>query len=45
MKELALQLPGYGFEKHVGYGTVTHYTALRQLGLTTEHRRLFLRNR
>ena len=41
MKELAKKYPGYGFEKHVGYGTVAHQKAMEELGLTPEHRRSF----
>jgi ribonuclease HII len=33
--------PGYGFSAHVGYGTREHYTALRQLGPCSLHRRSF----
>ena len=43
MCELALKFPGYGFEKHKGYGTKAHYEALRQLGPCDAHRRSFLR--
>lgn len=41
MHELALQLPGYGFEKHVGYGTLQHKTALYKQGVTHEHRKSY----
>ena len=41
MKELAKKYPGYGFEKHVGYGTAAHQKAMEKLGLTPEHRRSF----
>ena len=41
MKELAKKYPGYGFEKHVGYGTAAHQKAMETLGLTPEHRRSF----
>lgn len=33
--------PGYGFDKHVGYGTLVHRTALKELGLCALHRRSF----
>lgn len=33
MKELGLKYPAYGFENHVGYGTKTHQTALRNHGV------------
>lgn len=33
--------PGYGFSKHVGYGTAAHRQALEHLGLSPLHRRSF----
>ena len=41
MKELALKYPQYGFEKNAGYGTKEHITALKQYGITPEHRRSY----
>jgi ribonuclease HII len=41
MKKLAQAYPGYGFERHKGYPTAAHKTALQQLGPTPEHRRSF----
>lgn len=41
MIELAERFPGYGFEKHVGYGTAAHKAALLSLGPCEEHRRSF----
>ncbi|MGN0868004.1 MAG: ribonuclease HII [Akkermansia sp.] len=41
MLALAQQYPGYGFEKHAGYGTAAHLAALRRLGPCPEHRRSF----
>lgn len=41
MTELALQYPGYGFEKHVGYGTAAHLAALRKLGVSNVHRKSY----
>lgn len=35
--------PGYGFEKHKGYGTKAHYEAIDRLGLCPIHRRSFLK--
>jgi ribonuclease HII len=32
MKELAKRFPAYGFDKHVGYGTSEHMTALNDSG-------------
>ncbi len=44
MRTLALEYPGYGFEKHKGYATKEHEAALLELGPTPVHRPLFLRN-
>lgn len=33
--------PGYGFDRHKGYGTALHIAALRRLGPTPAHRRSF----
>jgi ribonuclease HII len=41
MVALALAHPGYGFEKHKGYGTAEHRAAIASLGLTPAHRRSF----
>ncbi len=41
MIELAEKFPEYGFEKHVGYGTVKHMAAIREFGITPEHRKSF----
>ena len=43
MLALADKYPGYGFEKHKGYGTKLHYAALRELGPCAEHRAKFPR--
>ena len=40
---LAERYPGYGLERHAGYGTALHRAALEQLGPTPLHRRTFLR--
>ena len=40
-KEAAIRFPGYGFEKHVGYGTAAHKAAIEKLGVCPEHRRSF----
>jgi ribonuclease HII len=42
LRRLALHFPGYGLERHVGYGTLAHRQAIRQLGPTPLHRRRFL---
>lgn len=44
MKKYDKEFPGYSFDTHVGYGTKTHYEALKKLGLTDLHRRTFLKN-
>ena len=41
MYKLAEKYPGYGFEKHVGYGTAAHKAALEKLGVCPEHRKSF----
>ncbi|GLK77081.1 ribonuclease HII [Methylopila jiangsuensis] len=41
MKRLGEACPGYGFEKHMGYGTAAHLEALRRLGPSPHHRRGF----
>lgn len=41
MINLAAQYPGYGFDKHVGYGTAQHRAALAELGPCPEHRLSF----
>jgi ribonuclease HII len=41
MERLAEVHEGYGFERHVGYGTPEHLAALRRLGPTALHRRSF----
>lgn len=38
MKECDEIFPGYGFAKHVGYGTKAHFHAIRELGPTSIHR-------
>ena len=41
MFEAAKNFPGYGFEKHKGYGTKQHQEALDLLGVTPIHRKSF----
>jgi len=43
MTALAEKYPGYGFERHKGYGTKAHYAALRSLGPSEAHRVTFLK--
>ena len=45
MLELAEKYPGYGFERHKGYGTRAHYEALARLGPCEIHRLTFLRKK
>ena len=42
MDELAKKYPGYGLEKHKGYGTKAHMDAIREHGVTPIHRQSFL---
>jgi len=41
MEGYAREFPGYGFERHAGYGTAEHLLALDSLGVTPIHRRTF----
>ena len=41
MRLIDMHFPGYGFAKHVGYGTKTHKEALDQLGPSLIHRMSF----
>ncbi len=41
MIELAAAHPGYGFERHMGYGTAAHKAALERLGPCVHHRKSF----
>ena len=36
--------PEYGFDKHKGYGTAEHITALQSIGPSPIHRKTFIRN-
>lgn len=45
MVELSKVYPGYGFERHKGYGTDAHKKAIDELGETPEHRPSFLKKR
>jgi len=42
MARIAKKYPHYGFEIHKGYGTRAHYTAIKRLGPSPEHRKSFL---
>jgi len=41
MSELAVSLPDYGFELHVGYGTALHSERLKKFGVSAFHRKSF----
>jgi len=41
MARLAVEYPGYGLERHKGYGVREHLLALARLGPCAEHRRSF----
>ena len=41
MARLALEHPGYGWERNAGYGTAEHHAGLARLGVTAHHRRSF----
>ncbi len=41
MTSLAEKYPEYGFDKHVGYGTAKHIAAIKEFGITSEHRKSF----
>lgn len=44
MIQLDQVYPGYGFASNKGYGTKAHYQGLRENGITSVHRRSFLKN-
>ncbi|MBM3330817.1 ribonuclease HII [candidate division WOR-3 bacterium] len=41
MIRLSRNYPGYGLDRHKGYGTAAHLRALRELGVSPIHRRTF----
>lgn len=41
MQVMAQEYPGYGLEKHMGYGTSMHLSAIDRLGVTPAHRKSF----
>ena len=43
MRRLSEKYPGYGFEKHKGYGTKAHFEAIKKQGLCPIHRKSFLK--
>ncbi|MBP5372892.1 MAG: ribonuclease HII [Clostridia bacterium] len=44
MEKYAEIYPGYGFEKHKGYGTKAHVEAIGALGACPIHRKTFIKN-
>lgn len=42
MREMDMQVPGYGLGKHKGYGTSAHRLALKHLGYSPIHRKTFV---
>ena len=44
MRQWAEVYPMYGFEKHKGYGTAAHISAIKEYGLCPLHRRSFVKN-
>jgi ribonuclease HII len=43
MKKISELYPLYGFDSHVGYGTKAHYEAIKKNGITSLHRKSFLK--
>lgn len=41
MRKLHFEMPQYGFNKNVGYGTQDHISALKNHGVTNHHRKSF----
>ncbi|MCP5043755.1 MAG: ribonuclease HII, partial [bacterium] len=41
MRTLDARHPGYGFGRHMGYGTAVHLEALERIGPCPAHRRSF----
>ncbi len=41
MRDCSVELPHWGFEKHVGYGTVDHLAAIKSHGICHLHRKNF----
>ena len=44
MVDFAKEYPGYGFEKHKGYGTKTHIEKIKEIGPCKLHRKTFIKN-
>lgn len=43
MVQMAEKYPQYSFEKHKGYGTAAHISAIKEFGATPIHRRSFIK--
>ena len=43
IRRLSARFPGYGLERHAGYGTAQHRQSLMASGPTPLHRRTFLK--
>ncbi len=43
MKSKAKEYPHYGWERNKGYGTIEHINAIKKFGITSLHRKTFLR--
>ena len=43
MRQWAEVYPEYGFEKHKGYGTAVHISALKEYGACPLHRKTFIK--
>jgi len=41
MERLSEHYPEYGFEQHKGYGTASHWLAIKRHGLSDIHRSTF----
>ena len=41
MQDLHRRFPGYGFDRHKGYGTELHRARIAELGPCLEHRKTF----
>ncbi len=44
MEKLGEKYPAYGFEVHKGYGTKGHYEAIKKGGISSIHRKSFLKS-
>ena len=43
MVKYSLMWPKYGFDRHKGYGTRAHYSAIKKFGLLRIHRKSFIK--